>query len=267
MEKDLKYEVKKARLMSHRRRVFEGTMRLRFSWSLFRHLQVKMTDPKGSDLVVTNLRTEEVVPKSQYICSSSQMFFSGSEWSSCGEHDAPCWQDESSGKKMAKLVVHLRSSPLFGRFNICSTLNYLQKISHLDCMCRPRPYVTSGALEATVCSFWRLRDTTHPPWRLAAAFWTWFVLPPFAYFHPEFELEWIQCRLTWPAVSVSRRVAARVSGWPRLRCFLVNNQIGSNRFCLFSIQAINKSLSNLGQVIMALSQKVDFSTIFPRKEL
>ena len=24
------------------------------------HLQVKMTDPKGSDLVVTNLRTEEV---------------------------------------------------------------------------------------------------------------------------------------------------------------------------------------------------------------
>ena len=35
---------------------------------------------------------------------------------------------------------------------------------------------------------------------------------------------------------------------------------------LFFIQAINKSLSNLGQVIMALAQKVDFSIFCLRKE-
>ena len=35
----------------------------------------------------------------------------------------------------------------------------------------------------------------------------------------------------------------------------------------FSIQAINKSLSNLGQVIMALAQKVVLSKFYSRKEL
>ena len=64
VDKDLKYEVKR-----HRRWVFEGTMRLQSLgictlYTSYCHLQVKMTDTKGSDLVVTNLRTEEVVPKS-----------------------------------------------------------------------------------------------------------------------------------------------------------------------------------------------------------
>ena len=41
---------------------------------LFLYIKVKMTDSKGSDIMVTNLRTEEVVPKSQYICSPVKCF-------------------------------------------------------------------------------------------------------------------------------------------------------------------------------------------------
>ena len=149
----------------------------------------------------------------------------------------------------------------------------------------------SEAPEATACLFWRLRDTTPPPWRPVVEFWTWSVFVQICFSSRSFaqtykELLWVvlhqprqrlllhhpwhrfasnnwnECRLTSLGVSASRRVVARAWGSPKPRyTSYLHQMVSILSFRIWFLlrlptQAINKSLSNLGQVIMALSQKV-----------
>ena len=93
------------------------------------HLQVKMTDPKGSDLVVTNLRTEEVIFPIPINLPLQLNVPPGCEWSSCGGHDATCWQDEGSGQSFDISVA------IFGRSTFVAPQAILQDNSRLNLLC------------------------------------------------------------------------------------------------------------------------------------
>ena len=117
---------------------------------------------------------------------------------------------------------------------------------------RRRPCATSEAPGVTVYLFWRLRDTTPPPWRPVVEFWTWSVFVQICYssrsfaqtykellrvvlhqprqrlllHHPWHRFasnDWNECRLTSLGASASRRVVARAWGSPKPK-YLFNLQ-------------------------------------------